>query len=326
MRNVDNSDLIGTKYFVPEVRELFSRLRRITAAPLILGGAGAAIEPVRTFEEVSPDAILYGDAEKRFPDLLRRWANGISFDDISGLVVRRGGRILHNALHSSEPIDGLPDPDLFPPSRHEDLHAARGSLPRPDEEGMRVHVHVLHVRDARGRSLPVPARSGGGRRNRARERPGRRILRVRGRGLFASSGAGARNPERDPRPRPARPADRRGLQSGRRHRGSRRADEEGGIRRDDVHGGIGLGLGPEAHAEGLRPRRRGEDRPVAAAPRNSGRVGFSRRISRRESRHGRRDVRLHRPLDSLVRISSTSPTACGSIRGRAWSESCAPKG
>jgi radical SAM superfamily enzyme YgiQ (UPF0313 family) len=118
MRNVDNSDLIGTKYFVPEIRELFSRLRRTTAAPLILGGAGAAIEPVRIFEDVSPDAILYGDAEKRFPDLLRRWAAGIPFDDIPGLVVRREGRVLHNNLHSSEPIDGLPDPDLF---RHLDM-------------------------------------------------------------------------------------------------------------------------------------------------------------------------------------------------------------
>ncbi|MGH9443201.1 MAG: B12-binding domain-containing radical SAM protein [Thermoanaerobaculia bacterium] len=113
MRNVDNSDLIETKYFVPEIRSIFSRLRRLTGVPLILGGAGAAIDPVRTFEEISPDAILYGDAERRFPDLLRRWAAGIPFDDLPGLVARRHGRIVHNALHSSEPIDGLPDPELF---------------------------------------------------------------------------------------------------------------------------------------------------------------------------------------------------------------------
>ena len=113
MRNVDNSDLIGTKYFVPEVRDLFARLRGMTRAPLVLGGAGAAIDPVRTFEEISPDAILYGDAEKRFPVMLRRWAAGESFDDLPGLVARRGDRIVHNPLHSSEPIDGLPDPELF---------------------------------------------------------------------------------------------------------------------------------------------------------------------------------------------------------------------
>jgi anaerobic magnesium-protoporphyrin IX monomethyl ester cyclase len=113
MRNVDNSDLIETKYFVPEVREIFARLRSLTAAPLILGGAGAAIEPLRAFEEILPDAILYGDAEKRFPEMLRRWASGRSFDDLPGLVVFRDGKILHNPLHSSEPIDNLPDPGLF---------------------------------------------------------------------------------------------------------------------------------------------------------------------------------------------------------------------
>ena len=113
MRNVDNSDLIETKDFVPEVKELFRRLRSMTSAPLVLGGAGAAIEPVRAFTEIGPDAILYGDAEKRFPDLLRRWAAGAAFEDIPGLVCERDGRILHNLLHSSEPIEGLPDPELF---------------------------------------------------------------------------------------------------------------------------------------------------------------------------------------------------------------------
>jgi radical SAM superfamily enzyme YgiQ (UPF0313 family) len=113
MRNVDNSDLIETKYFVPEARELVARLRARTSAPLILGGAATAIEPLRLFETVAPDAILYGDAEKRFPELLRRWSSGQPFDDLPGLVVRREGRLVHNPIHSSEPIDGLPDPEIY---------------------------------------------------------------------------------------------------------------------------------------------------------------------------------------------------------------------
>ena len=113
MRNVDNSDLIGTKYFVPEIRGIFDALRHATAAPVVLGGAAAAIEPIRLFRALAPDAILYGDAENRFPELLRSWERGAPRLDLPGLVVERDGRLVHNRLHSSEPIDGLPDAALF---------------------------------------------------------------------------------------------------------------------------------------------------------------------------------------------------------------------
>src|SRR5205085_311532 len=99
--------------FVPEAKEIVAALRSATPAPIVLGGAAAAIEPVRLFEELAPDATLYGDAENRFPELLRSWERGEPRLDLAGLVVRDGGRLVHNPLHSSEPIDGLPDAGLF---------------------------------------------------------------------------------------------------------------------------------------------------------------------------------------------------------------------
>jgi anaerobic magnesium-protoporphyrin IX monomethyl ester cyclase len=113
MRNIDNSDLIETKYFVPEAAELFAALRRVTKAPIVLGGAAAAIEPVRLFRALAPDAILYGDAEARFPAWLRGRERGDPCLDLPGLVVEHDGGLVHNPLHSSEPIDGLPDAALF---------------------------------------------------------------------------------------------------------------------------------------------------------------------------------------------------------------------
>ena len=113
MRNIDNSDLIETKYFVPDAAELFAALRRATPAPVVLGGAAAAIEPVRLFRALAPDAILYGDAEDRFPVWLRARERGEPCLDLPGLVVEHEGRLIHNPLHSTEPIDGLPDAALF---------------------------------------------------------------------------------------------------------------------------------------------------------------------------------------------------------------------
>jgi len=118
MRNVDNSDLIETKYYVPEARAIVSRLRSLSDAPIILGGAAAAIEPERIFHELAPDAVLYGDAEERFPEMLRKWSRGECFDDIPGLVADRAAGRIHNRIHSSEPIGPLPDPSLF---RHLDM-------------------------------------------------------------------------------------------------------------------------------------------------------------------------------------------------------------
>jgi anaerobic magnesium-protoporphyrin IX monomethyl ester cyclase len=118
VRNVDNSDLIETKYFVPEAAAVVSRLRAASRAPIIVGGAAAAIEPERIFRELAPDAVLYGDAEERFPEMLRRWSRGEDFDELPGLVVERGSGLRHNRLHSSEPIGSLPDPSLF---RHLDM-------------------------------------------------------------------------------------------------------------------------------------------------------------------------------------------------------------
>jgi len=113
MRNVDNSDLIETKYFVPEAQAIFAALRSVTRAPIVLGGAAAAIEPERLFRALAPDAIVYGDAERRFPVFLRGWERGAPPFDLPGLVMERDGRLVHNPLHSSEPIDGLPDAGLF---------------------------------------------------------------------------------------------------------------------------------------------------------------------------------------------------------------------
>jgi anaerobic magnesium-protoporphyrin IX monomethyl ester cyclase len=118
VRNVDNSDLIETKDYLPGIRAIVDALRQETSAPIVVGGAASGIEPERMFRRLQPDALLYGDAERRFPEMLRRWLRGESFEDLPGLVVERQGDLVHNPIHASEAIGSLPDPDLF---RHLDM-------------------------------------------------------------------------------------------------------------------------------------------------------------------------------------------------------------
>lgn len=128
MRNIDNSDLIETKYYVPEVEALLQAVRRAApAVPIVLGGAATSIEPeallrlwgpggrVRT-PEGHPliDMILTGDAERRFPFLLARLEKNDALEDVPGLC-RTGpdGAPLWNRVGLAEPIDGLEDSRLF---------------------------------------------------------------------------------------------------------------------------------------------------------------------------------------------------------------------
>ena len=131
MRNIDNSDLIDTKYYVPDVERILCAVR--SAAPrahVVLGGAATSIEPEALLALWGPtgstgpgfarlgapliDMILMGDAERRFPLLLSRLSAGEATDDVPGLC-RPGpdGAAHWNRIGLAEPIDDLEDSRLF---------------------------------------------------------------------------------------------------------------------------------------------------------------------------------------------------------------------
>jgi anaerobic magnesium-protoporphyrin IX monomethyl ester cyclase len=131
MRNIDNSDLIETKYYVPDVERILRAVRSAApAAQVVLGGAATSIEPKALLALWGPtgstdsastrlgapliDMILTGDAERRFPLLLSRLSAGATTDDVPGLC-RPGpdGAARWNPVGLAEPIDDLEDGRLF---------------------------------------------------------------------------------------------------------------------------------------------------------------------------------------------------------------------
>lgn len=127
MRNIDNSDLIETKYYVPEVEAILREVRQAGGAvPVVLGGAATSIEPEallalwgpggRASENGPPlvDLILTGDSEKVFPRLAERLLLGRDVSDLPGICRREpDGALSWNRVGLSEPVDGLADAGLF---------------------------------------------------------------------------------------------------------------------------------------------------------------------------------------------------------------------
>ncbi|MBL8113697.1 MAG: radical SAM protein [Acidobacteria bacterium] len=123
LRNIDNSDLIETKYYLPEIERLLEALRATApGVPVILGGAATSIEPEALLRLWGPsgrnlvDALLTGDAERRFPELVSRLVAGESTASMSlpGLArISAEGAFEHQRVGLAEPIDGLFDAALF---------------------------------------------------------------------------------------------------------------------------------------------------------------------------------------------------------------------
>lgn len=122
MRNLDNSDLIGTKWYVPEIEAILAALRSEAGrdVPIILGGAATSIEGEALLRLWGPagkglvDLLLTGDAENRFPALVAGLARGAAPEDLPGLL-RAGpdGVPRWNRVGLAEPIDEVAEARLF---------------------------------------------------------------------------------------------------------------------------------------------------------------------------------------------------------------------
>lgn len=121
LRNIDNSDLIETKFYLPAAEEVLASVRAAApGVPVVLGGAATSIEPEALLRRWGPrgrglvDALLVGDAERRFPDLVARLEAGDDPAAVPGVfVTREDGTIAGSRPGLVEPIDGLAEARLF---------------------------------------------------------------------------------------------------------------------------------------------------------------------------------------------------------------------
>jgi len=98
LRNVDNVAYPNTHSYLPFYRKVVSHLRKLTSAPIVLGGSGFSLMPLQILNNLEADYGIMGEGEiplVRFLDQLER---GQSLDQVPGVITS----------HSSKPPKPIP--------------------------------------------------------------------------------------------------------------------------------------------------------------------------------------------------------------------------
>jgi radical SAM superfamily enzyme YgiQ (UPF0313 family) len=108
VRNVDDQSMTDTKFFLAEVRSLISLVRKLTNAPIVLGGAGYSIFPSAMLEYLGADMGIQGEGETAFVELLDRLEREEQVVGVPGLYLP-GSKLQVERLFVKD-LDALPLP------------------------------------------------------------------------------------------------------------------------------------------------------------------------------------------------------------------------
>jgi radical SAM superfamily enzyme YgiQ (UPF0313 family) len=91
VRNIDNNDMGGTKFYIRELLPLVSAIRRHSDAPLVLGGASLTVMPAEILDAAGTSSAVIGDGESTFVSMLGRMSRFEPWDDLPGVATIREG-------------------------------------------------------------------------------------------------------------------------------------------------------------------------------------------------------------------------------------------
>ena len=86
IRNIDNQDPFQPEFYLPEIREIIRACRKVSHAPVVLGGAGYSIFPRRVLRYLGGDYGVAGEGERALCEIAQRIARGDAVDDIPGVI------------------------------------------------------------------------------------------------------------------------------------------------------------------------------------------------------------------------------------------------
>ncbi|UCH50800.1 MAG: radical SAM protein [Chloroflexota bacterium] len=96
VRNEDDSSFVSKKSFLPWISEVVEETRKLTAAPIILGGIGFSVMPEAVLEVVRADMGIYGDGEEATLLLAQSLAAGEDISTLPNITYRRKEKIVRN--------------------------------------------------------------------------------------------------------------------------------------------------------------------------------------------------------------------------------------
>jgi radical SAM superfamily enzyme YgiQ (UPF0313 family) len=85
VRNIDDQSMLDTKAFLDQVKNIVTHCRSLSAAPIVLGGAGYSIYPDSVLIYLAGDMGIQGEGESVFPQLVERIKSGADLSGLPGL-------------------------------------------------------------------------------------------------------------------------------------------------------------------------------------------------------------------------------------------------
>ena len=110
VRNIDNPSWPECVSFVPDLERVAASLRK-AGVPVVMGGAGASIDPEALLARLELDACVVGEGEGVFPDLVRALLGDGEAGEIPGVVLRTPAGIRRTPSPERRQFEELPRPD-----------------------------------------------------------------------------------------------------------------------------------------------------------------------------------------------------------------------
>ncbi len=115
LRNIDDIQIKNPRFFAQDLSFIAQSLRKISDAPIIVGGSGYSLFPAELLEATSADFGIHGEGDVTFVKLLDAMEKNESYTALPGLVFRKNGSIVIN------PLAGMKTSDIVPAYRSERL-------------------------------------------------------------------------------------------------------------------------------------------------------------------------------------------------------------
>jgi radical SAM superfamily enzyme YgiQ (UPF0313 family) len=95
-RNTDDCFWPSARWFVPDLAGTVNKIRKMTDAPIAIGGVGFSVFARRIVEYTGADFGIRGDGEQAIVSLVKELRGARRFEDIDGLIWRRNGEVCSN--------------------------------------------------------------------------------------------------------------------------------------------------------------------------------------------------------------------------------------
>jgi len=115
VRNIDDQEMESPQFLLPPVREVVAACRRVSGAPIVLGGAGYSIFPESALRYLGADMGIRGEGEAVFPAVLERLARRAPVFGMPGLYLPGQPPTGRSFVTNLDDLP-LPDAKLFMPS------------------------------------------------------------------------------------------------------------------------------------------------------------------------------------------------------------------